>query len=127
MIVKDLKISYLCAQCENVLMASSLGIEFDIDDIHKYTNMTQCPNCRGIGTMDATHIECVLGTEVVTTYNYTLRCNLCNARWVTNCTICGKIKFLQTKRRIEAEALCINPVCASRSFSVVAYRKIKDR
>jgi len=127
MMVKDLKVSYLCTKCENALRASKLGIEFNINDIHKHTNMAQCPNCKGIRTMDATHIECVLGTELISSYRYTLRCNICHASWITNCAICCGHKFMKIKKHIEAEALCVNPDCKSQSFTLIAYQQIKNK
>jgi len=127
MIVKDLKVSYLCTNCENALKASNLNIELNINDIHKHANMAQCPNCKGIRTMNATHIECVLGTELVASYRYTLRCNICHARWVTNCAIGGGHKFMKVKKRIEAEALCANPYCDSRNFTLIAYQQVRSK
>ena len=126
MIVENFKITYFCTKCEKSLKVSNMNVEFNIDDVHKHIGRTQCVNCKRIETVDPAHIECVLSTKTLFNYQYTLRCNLCNTLWVTKCIIGGKLGPMQMKRRMEEESKCINPSCASRNFSLIAYKKLDN-
>ena len=124
MIIESIYINYFCTRCGNSITISNFDVEFCIEDVHEQIGMAQCLNCQKVGSVCATHIKCTLSNKPLFKYQYTLRCNLCHATWVEKCIIGNKIGLMQIKRRIAGESECINPACASRSFSLISHKRV---
>ena len=121
MIVEALRTTYFCTECQKKSRVVDIEHEFPMADLHKYIGITQCMSCKSIGTLHVTHMKCRIAecAKQLVTFDYTMRCNICNTSWPETAEFTGKLDLLQKRRHIEAKSHCANLPCSSHNFTMV--------